>query len=321
MKRFLLVSCLLAAGLIVPVAGHAQATTCTWQRTELPVPAPHSGPSIAGIGGDYVVGYTNDQGFLWHKGQVKLLVPPSTDPNRTARVADVNSSGTVTGTLHTTNNDGTYSQDAYITRPDGTHQMLASVRRNEHAVAINDRGDVVGYTVDWNNHGNTQVVLWQAKDYTKPRILVSGSAAGVDNSGRVVTVEGLLITPLDNGLAVGRRLQKPAGTDWVAVTGFEGATIVGNSARQNSFLAVTWNANGSVRWVTEGRGYAANSAGSVVGLQGPLTPMFWRAEQPLGMPSPAPMVAPGHVFVGDQDVMTGTYFAGNEAVAAQWRCI
>lgn len=320
MIRRALLGCLVAVGLIVPAAGQAQAA-CAWHRTELPVPEYHVGTEVWGVGGEYVVGTTQNQGIKgirWHNGQGTLLGVPSIEPNSTAEPRDVNSSGVVAGTLRTKRPDETEAMDAYILRVDGSYQLMGSTTHQEWAIAINDRGDVVGYTMA---NGETKTVVWWATDYSKYQVITSGTPVGITDSGKVVTRSGLMVSKLSSGLFLGRQMQKPAGAEQIAIGSFDNGTPVGWSVAPGGSQAIVWNANGSLRSTTPGAGYAANDLGTVVGVRGDGQPALWRNGVVSTLPTPAPQMIPGRVFVDDRDVITGTYSGPNfENSAAQWRC-
>jgi hypothetical protein len=314
------VGCFVAVGLLVPTAGQAQAA-CVWQRTELRVPEFHVGTEVWGVGGEYAVGTTQNQGvkgIRWHNGQGTLLGVPSVDPNSTAEPRDVNSSGVVTGTLQTRRPDETVSYDAYIMRLDGSYQLMGSTTHQEWAVAINDRGDVAGYTY---GDGVVKTIVWWATDYSKYEVITSGTPVGISDSGKVVTSQGLMVSKLSSGLFAGRRLAKPAGAEQIVVGSFDNSTPVGWSVSSGGSQAIVWNANGSIRSVTPGFGYVGNNLGTVIGIRSGGVPTLWRNVTVDTLPAPAPRMIPGRVFIDNRDVISGTYVGpGNEAGAAQWRC-
>lgn len=330
MIRHALMSCLVAVGLLIPVAGHAQAAACTWQRTDFEVPPSGSAVDVRGVGGDYAVGQTQwDKAALWYQGKLTEVPPPVEVPDGRTALEDVNTSGTAVGTMYTNHPDGTLTQEVYIRRPDGTHQFLGSSTRHESAEAINDRGDILGRS--YVPGGGTVIVYWSYKDYSKYRVIGEGYPVGLSESGNVV-VDDRVLTPLDSGLVLGRRLAKPDGAQSVTPSSVQNDVIAGRAVMTSGGVqAVTWNANGSLRSTVASAGedvygVAANNNGVVLGLRGThpraMTPSKWRNGVLETMPVPAPEMDRGRrVFINDQDVITGTYLYETYGVfAAQWRC-
>jgi hypothetical protein len=318
--RRVLLSALLAVSFLAPAA-QAQAAQCTWQRTELPVPSPYTDTFVNGVAGDYVAGMTytdEDQKLvLWRHGRTTVLPVPTNDPKASVRIAGVNRFGMIAGGLAEHNSDGTMSIEAFVTKPDGTSRRLPHPAGAEAVPAgINDFGDVVGHL--WADFTMTNVV-WPGWDHSKYRpIDATGYLEGVDNLGTVVTHNGEVVS----APGIKWHVQAPPGAIEVFAEAFENNRILGEYRLGDKVQGVVWNVDGSVDYLVDRPGgVSVNRLGTVVGYGPTIEFQLWRKGiADTNLPSPAPAVRGGQLFVDNDDVVSGNYRSGRNAYAAQWRC-
>ncbi|WP_143231034.1 hypothetical protein [Actinosynnema sp. ALI-1.44] len=309
-----LVGSVALVGLLFPATAQAQAA-CTWQRTELPVPAGHGNPAVKGVGGEYTVAQTMatpTPGIArWHKGVPTLVGSPTQDPAFYGAPRDVSANGTILAELVPT--AGPPVGEPYVTLLDGTHKSLGTPAPGQQkvAVGINASGDVVGYT---SIDGVQRLVLWSASDYSKPQILGAGDPVGIDDDGFILAKPGIRYKP---GV-IAKPLKKPAGATQIQVHGYDNNTAAGLAVIGDTFYATVWNADGSVRFVlTAGKGQSANSQGSV--LNGGPIHKLWRAGQAADLPVPGP-ANHTQAFVTERDTIVGNYRDDLDGYAAEWTC-
>lgn len=116
-------------------------------------------------------------------------------------LADVNSSGTVVGVREST--ESPYPRDAFVYRH-GRIAMLPALRPGDdtYAVAVNARGDIVGYSVDPQRSGDPyRGIVWPAGHPNRPRELVvpGREGAGVNSTGMDIDDDGTVMASLYSG--------------------------------------------------------------------------------------------------------------------------
>ncbi|NRN69090.1 hypothetical protein GC106_63460 [Kibdelosporangium sp. 4NS15] len=311
----LLAGVIVTLGLVLPATAEAQ-TACTWQRTELPLPPGHSMPEVRGIGGDYAVGQINSPApgiVRWHNGAATLIGLPTTEPDFFGAPIDVGADGTVLAALTPLTAPG--AGRPYVTKPDGTHKFLADPAAGwaGTAVAINGRGDVVGYA---SGPEGVRIALWTGPDYGPPRLFGNTVPAGIDDSGVIVTRYGArYVTP---GFAW--PLAKPAGATGVYVQSYDNGLAVGWTTFNGGDHLLLWNPDGSLRYsLPDGLGYSANAQGTVLGtVSGSFDAHLWRAGLRVPLPDPSPLYY--STFVTGRDTLVGTYIENSTLRAAEWSC-
>ncbi|ONI77235.1 hypothetical protein ALI144C_34775 [Actinosynnema sp. ALI-1.44] len=312
----MLVGSVALVGLLFPATAQAQ-QACTWQRSELPVPAGHSGPDVKGIGGEYSVALTGSNpvpGIVrWRNAQPTVLSLPTTEPGLYGTPIDVSANGTVVAVLRSLN--GPVLNKPYVTKVDGTHKFLADPAPGKpgNPVAINSQGVVVGHAdVD----GALRLVLWNGPDYSSATVLGTGVAMGIDDDGFILARPGIRYKP---GV-IAQPLKKPVGATSIDVLGYDNGTAVGSAVTGMVYQGVVWNADGTVRYVLPGGTVrSANSQGTAIG-DGVSGAKLWRAGQPADLPVPGPWMAGN--FVTGRDTLIGTYLdiEGGNVHAAEWTC-
>ncbi|MFB9904621.1 hypothetical protein [Allokutzneria oryzae] len=261
---------------VVVGPGTAVAAACTWKSAALPLPD--------GITQGRATASDNEGGYagvamgmpervvLWKPGKIVDYGRVPFAPYLVT-VADVNRSGTIVG--HAMRD--VYSAGAF--RSVGTRIEALPVPAAAHAsraVAVNDRGDIVGQYVPKLGE-LSRAVMWPA-DRPGQMVELTGLPAseslvvsGIDEDGTV------LVEATGNGVStsyrwrdgVAMKLVPPVPAQSVFANGISAGRVVGTLVPQgqpNELRAVQWDASGNASLLPEGR--AANSVnrdGLVVG--------------------------------------------------------
>jgi hypothetical protein len=129
-------------------------------------------------------------------------------------------------------------------------------------VAMNDRGDITGYSDDLNGHQN--VLLWKAGSSTY-QTLGAGMPVGIDEDGRVAITGGVIVNP--DGTR--RALQLPSDVGRVTLSSFEHGMIAGYGFTSSGWSGIVWDATGAlVSNVSGAFARSANSHGTMLGQNG-----------------------------------------------------
>ena len=287
------------------------AAPCTWLGSDLPIPAGASGGSVAVAGPNgYLAGQTRKAGklvnLLWHNREVvEMPAPPN---NAAVQFYAVSGSGVVVG----------YRSSGGVTAGfryhDGVYETLpspAGVRAT--ATAVNESGDIVGYTGD--GAAPYRVILWPANAPGSYRIIADGKAVGIDNAGRVVTEPGLVWSPDGS-------TRQLAGYGDLVIQRYQGERIIGRSWSQGEQL-IEWDVNtGAVLGVTPGNtamGINANGllAAWYVNNDDSNTLGIWQNRTFTG-----DFDANSRIYaVTDDNQLAGSHGPASPWVPATWSCV
>jgi probable HAF family extracellular repeat protein len=238
---------LVAGALTVPATSAAAASACP--LTVLPVPAGtfRSGVTAGDPTGRYLIGdaavsvdgQTTLVSLLWRGGRLVDLRTPYPQPI----LVDVNAAGTVVG--HSVTESRTtafrYQHGRFTTLPglnpeDGTA-----------AVAVNGRGDVLGYSVepDLDRH----VVLWPAHRPRSPRELVAPvtlNAVDLDDDGTALgsNVGAQANTYLWTPDGTARQVRGPSGSTDVLAVAIRRGWLGGIDNHSTTGDIVAWRTRG-----------------------------------------------------------------------------
>jgi hypothetical protein len=301
--------------------GPAASPAVTCRLEKLPVPdgtwrsniraGDTTGRYLVGDAAVLVDGETTIQQLLWVDGRLATVRTPYAQPF----FVDVNSTGTVVGFSVT---DGHHSAFQYklgrVTGLPGLNPGDGSV-----AVAVNNRGDILGYST--NSNGDRIDVVWPAGRLQHPREIVEPIPLGgvdIDQDGTVLAVQvsaeeivSYLLAP-DGSAHIARG---PTGSTSVHAFAIANGWI-GGFHPASSGMAMTWRPGGGpVNRVPDGyeTTFAINGHGDI-GLygaidrrQGGLVPL-----PSLGGPS-------GVSTLSDRGTAAGFANDGSQVHAVVWR--
>ena len=194
---------LLAASAPASAQAVASAQTPVCQSIALPTPAGTHFSSVNGgdPSGRYLVGVASGTGFsqgvLWVDGRLKPIGQRALEPYVQTEFDAVNSRGEIVGDRMT--DDSSFHTDAFVYRH-GRFTLLPAPHKGDatEALAINARGDIVGYALGASGR---QAVEWPANRPGTVRVLTTpgaapGFASGIDADGTVVGYLGSLPTSI-----------------------------------------------------------------------------------------------------------------------------
>lgn len=183
--------------IVIPVAGIGLSRSLVW-----------SGGNLTDLGAWVAYGI-NDRGqivgsmssatvphaALWDNGQMTDLQPPGQPPSFTSTAVSINNDGIIAGF-------GSYREGTHycpcsqfiLWDDDGPH--LLGVYPNENngdngarATAINDRGEIVGWSVDFDPVSRMRAVVWYQSEWRQLAGLTAtgpSQANGINNQGQIV---------------------------------------------------------------------------------------------------------------------------------------
>jgi len=244
------VTAIAVAALMVPTSATA-AAAC--RIDTLPVPAGTiSSNVIAGDStGRYLVGsalVATDEGstsgpLLWVNGRLTDLPIPYPQ----SALIDVNAAGTITGRAR---GDGSVSAFRY---QNGRFVTLAGLSPGDDTipVALNNRGDVLGYSVTPrpDGTGDSHIVVWPANRPNSPRELVAPvglNAIDIDDDGTVLgsAFNAQAATYLWAPDGTIRQVRGPSGGTDVLAVAIRDRWIAGTDNYTTDSAAVAWRPSG-----------------------------------------------------------------------------
>ncbi|MFP3991493.1 hypothetical protein U9R90_29320 [Streptomyces sp. E11-3] len=282
MKLRLLSALTLTLGVLaVPQVPAVAAAACTWQVSDLPAPSGYSHPEATGHAGTgRVVGTVwktdHREGVVWTNGSPQVLPQPrATGGSNYPRA--VNSSGVVTG--YWAGSDGYTAAWRY---QNGAYQFLPGIGTQVSVpTTINDNGDIAGFSRHFLGGAKVYAVLWRTDRPGEITNFGEGSAAGVDNSRRVMLSTGVLVD------ADGSEVMRLQGDG--RPKEYQDGRIVGWSGSAKPYTIVEWNLSGQVvRKIPGGVPSGINSAGAIVGTHDNGNAAVWRDGGVEYVTSPAP---------------------------------
>jgi probable HAF family extracellular repeat protein len=174
-------SLVLAAALLIPLASvpAASATPATWQVTDLGAGDHSSALAINDRG--HVVGIRNDnaEAFLWRDGRLTNL--------GAFRPTDINNRDEIVGYR----SDGETAR-AVVWRDGAVTELATPAGRNSYATALNDRGEIVGWTMV-ASQGIPQAVSWRDGVLTSLSDDEASIAQDINNRGQIVGGTGAFL--------------------------------------------------------------------------------------------------------------------------------
>ncbi|GIH07271.1 hypothetical protein Rhe02_53380 [Rhizocola hellebori] len=302
-----LASLVLTAALIVVPQSPASAACAS---TRLNAPAGMTitySTNHAGTG--YIVGSgwvsNHWEGILWTNGVPQRLPNPAAGDGSNYPRA-VNGSGVVAG--YWVGSTGVSFGWRYT---NGSYQQLPPLgTRKSLPTDMNSAGDIVGFASYLTAGDFSHVMLWKASTPSQFTDFGLGTAAGIDDTGRVVVSWGVLFNPDGTSLS----LDNPGAT--FSVRDFAGGRIVGFKGVDAPYTVVEWNLSGHVvREIADGVPQAINASGSITATRQSGAKVLFKGAtvETLTSPVPAPRITIG--VTSDNVVISD---ANNSAY--RWNC-
>lgn len=297
----------LAAGVAASVLPAGATTEASWYPVRLQLPDGYPDATGYLTGTDGKGGYAGEffidgtsRVVTWTNGRPTVRGLPG--GYEFAGVSDENRSGTVLGNAsdYDTGTVRGYALDSrgfrMLTTPDGLTGPV-------EAVAINDRGDVLGVNRD---QGKQSTVLYPALG-ARPVVIPNGPAeypADLDEDGTILfnTEGGAFLWRA----GVTEKLTAPSG--WAYASSIRNGSVVGGVGGEG----LLWRTPGNPEKLPDSAGaHAINKSGLIVGRMpipnsphGPLT--TWQGTSPAGkLPMPSGFKAGNAYAIGDDGVIAG----------------
>jgi len=309
---------LVVAVLTVPAAGAAAAASGC-DVSVLPVPAGtfRSGVTAGDPTGRYLVGdaavsvegQTALVSLLWRGGRLVDFRTPYPEPV----LVDVNSAGTVVG------NSFTDSRSTAFRFQDGRFSTLSGLNTGDGsvAVAVNGRGDVLGYSVEPSL--DQHIVVWPAHRPRSPRELVAPvglNAVDIDDDGTALgsAFGAQANTYLWAPGGTARQVRGPSGGTDVLAVAIQGGWIGGIDNYTGSSDVVAWRVRGGpVNTAPDEIVYTVNGHGDL-GLQGAIDRRRGGLITVPGLGGPT-----GVTVLSDHGLAAGFANDGTQVHAVTWR--
>ncbi|MEV4313869.1 hypothetical protein [Actinocrispum sp. NPDC049592] len=323
----MLISAVLVAG--VAAATPAQAAGCTWTVEKVRTPAGYEDQRTRVEGTDSHGNYSGTTSspasdsakvVIWNQGEPHLAdaFADFMFPN----VTDENSAGTVlvSGSQRSTGRYGIFLyQNAHTANPTLTYVPAPAGYETDYAVALNERGDVLGIAHAKDGHQVT--VLWS--NLAAGPIVIDtplGTGIDLDDDGTVLLYDGR-----SNPAHVWRHGQI------TPLTGAAGPFVFGaiRSGKVIGYEVTSWPDAQSLLWYDPaspkaiedgGTAQAINGRGLIVGSRGTLAgpAAVWRDTTLLAeLPLPAGESDDDTFVVGDDDSIFGRVSGGGPL---RWTC-
>ncbi|WNV82339.1 hypothetical protein [Umezawaea sp. Da 62-37] len=305
----------LAAALPIPAvaAGQPAEGCASWQRQVTRAPPPNGGTFIAASpnGRYFAMWVDRAETNILHADGVPTELPKSAGTIE-GGIGDINDSGAAVGHRWVPEEDGALVSHAYVYR-DGHFDFLPDVDgRYVLPVGINEAGDVVGTVNDLVSP--EQTVVWPANAAGTYRVVGDGKAVGIDETGAVVTSEGVIHFPDGTSRAA------PAG---VTPEIFQAGRIVGTATDSPDQL-VQWDAEWRVvrRYPGVSQAIGINSDDRLLAFAPPSRMRYaevWRGGERLGFPGAS--AARSVNGITEDGVVFGGWGSFSAPPAATWTCV